>query len=333
MTEASPTPEAIFDALVAYQRSAALKGAIDLDLFTALAEGASTAPALAERCGASQRGVRSLADYLVVAGFLTKEDGAYGLTPESAVFLDRNSERCIAPVASFLGSSALRGAFDDVAATVRRGGTLLGEAGTLAPDHEVWIEFARGMAPMARPQAVSLAELLGPLRGRALDVAAGHGLYGIELAKRNERLEVVALDWANVLEVARENAGAEGVAGSFSTLAGDALTVDLGGPYELVLLTNFLHHFDVPTCEGFLRRVRAVLAPGGQVVTLESPPNEDRVSPPHAASFSLIMLATTPGGEAYTAAELRAMFTAASFSSFELEPLPDSLQSVLVASP
>jgi hypothetical protein len=107
--------------------------------------------------------------------------------------------------------------------------------------------------------------------------------------------------------------------------------VDLGSDYDLVLLTNFLHHFDIPSCETILRKVRAALAPTGQVVTLEFVPNDDRVSPPTAAAFSLTMLGWTPAGDAYTFAEYERMFRNAGYSRNEIHPLPSSPQSVIVS--
>jgi hypothetical protein len=96
--------------------------------------------------------------------------------------------------------------------------------------------------------------------------------------------------------------------------------VDFGGPYDAVLLTNFLHHFDVATCVGLLRKVRAALKPGGISATLEFVPNEDRVSPPMAAGFSLTMLISTPAGDAYTFRELEAMHREAGFTQVRAAP-------------
>ena len=53
---------------------------------------------------------------------------------------------------------------------------------------------------------------------------------------------------------------------------------------------------------------------GGRAVTLEFVPNEDRISPPDAAGFSLMMLAATPSGDAYTFSELDRMLRNAGFS-------------------
>ncbi len=68
-------------------------------------------------------------------------------------------------------------------------------------------------------------------------------------------------------------------------LPGSAFDVEFGGPYDTVLLTNFLHHFDKPTCVSLLKKVRASLKPGGKAATLEFVPNEDRVSPADARGF------------------------------------------------
>ena len=68
------SPALFLDTVNAYQRTAAIKAAIELDLFTAIGEGRETSQALALRCGASERGMRILSDYLVVIGFLRKRE-------------------------------------------------------------------------------------------------------------------------------------------------------------------------------------------------------------------------------------------------------------------
>jgi len=166
---------------------------------------------------------------------------------------------------------------------------------------------------------------------KVLDVAAGHGLYGIALARHNPQAEVVALDWRNVLTVAEENAEAAGVDERYRTLPGSAFEVEFGSDYDLILLTNFLHHFDPPTIEHLLRKVHAALKPGGRAVTLEFIPEEDRVSPPIPAAFSLIMLAGTPGGDAYPFSEYERMFRNAGFATSELHPLPPTFFRVVLA--
>ena len=255
-----PTPAVVFETLNAYQRTAALRAAIELDLFRAVGDGPATASVLAQRCAASERGVRILCDFLVIIELLAKDGDVYSHTPASAAFLDPRSPSCIASVASFLSQPDLVTSSRNMAEIVRQGRASLPGEGTVEPDNPLWVEFARSMSPMMAPMTGPLGRIVldgnsGPMR--VLDIAAGHGLFGIEVAKQNPEAHVVALDWAHVLEVALENAQNAGVTDRYELLAGSAFDVDYGGPYDVVLLTNFLHHFDVPTCVVLLKKVRA----------------------------------------------------------------------------
>jgi predicted nicotinamide N-methyase len=320
-----PNPALLFETINAYQRTAAIKGAIELDLFTAIAEGQRTASSIARRCSASERGVRILCDYLTVLGFLTKNSDQYSLTPDSAVFLVRTSPAYVGRMTEFLLMPELRQAFDDVAGTVRKGGTVISKEGTVSDENPVWVSFARAMAPAMMRGAQLLAERLDPeptAPMRVLDIAAGHGMFGISIARRNPKAHVTALDWKPVLEVAQENANRAGLSDRYRTLPGSAFEADFGGPYDVILLTNFLHHFDTPTCEKLLKRVHAALTPNGRAATVEFIPNDDRITPPEAATFSFTMLNSTPAGDAYTFAELDGMFRRTGFTKSELIPLP-----------
>jgi 2-polyprenyl-3-methyl-5-hydroxy-6-metoxy-1,4-benzoquinol methylase len=126
------------------------------------------------------------------------------------------------------------------------------------------------------------------------------------------------------------NAKAAGVAERYELLPGSAFDVDYGGPYDAVLLTNFLHHFDKPTCVSLLKKVHTATKPGGRVATLEFVPNENRVSPPIAAAFSITMLASTPSGDAYTFNELKDMYEEAGLTSVTLHPIPMNPQTIVI---
>jgi 2-polyprenyl-3-methyl-5-hydroxy-6-metoxy-1,4-benzoquinol methylase len=330
-TPAQTGPERILAALSAHERTAALAAAIELDLFTAIAEGAATSGALAGRLQAAERGVRILADYLVVDGFLTKHEGRYGLAPDAASFLDRRSPGYLGSIARFLASPTFTRRSERLADAVRRGGTVDEDKdGMLAPGQPIWVEFARSMAPFVAQVAELVAGRVGPAQ-RVLDIAAGHGLFGIAVARANPRATVVAVDWENVLAVARENAERAGVGERVRMLPGSAFEVPFGTGFDLVLVPNFLHHFDPVACVGLLRRVHQALVPGGRAAIVEFVPDESRVAPPMPAAFSLKMLAGTPGGDAYTQAELDRMCREAGFAATELEPLPPTPESLVLA--
>ncbi|HXI02360.1 MAG TPA: class I SAM-dependent methyltransferase [Candidatus Saccharimonadales bacterium] len=329
----APSPALVFDTLFAYQRTAALRAAIEIDLFGALGETPQDVASIAKRCSCSERGIRILCDFLTIAGLLQKTDGHYSHTRTSAMFLDPRSPACVASTARFLGDPTIVEPFTRLAEIVRSGRTVMAGEGTVEPENPAWVEFAHSMAPMMAPMAAPLGNIV--LDGRSgpvsvLDIAAGHGLFGIEIAKQNPKARIVAVDWAAVLQVAGENARKAGVGDRYETRPGSAFEVGFGGPHDIVLLTNFLHHFDPPTCIKLLRKVRAALKPGGIVAALEFVPNEDRVTPPMAAAFSLTMLATTPSGDAYTLRELKAMYLEAGFKEIVGHPVPTGPHTVVV---
>jgi 2-polyprenyl-3-methyl-5-hydroxy-6-metoxy-1,4-benzoquinol methylase len=323
-----------FDTLSGYHRTEALRVAIELDLFSHMAAGRRTVTELAEACQAAPRGIRILADYLTIIGFLRKAGDHYELTEDTRVFLDRASPAYVGGAARFLLAPDIRESFLQLTAAVRRGGTALSAEGTVSHDNPIWVEFARTMAPLMAMPAQLLANLVGgdaaqPLR--VLDVAAGHGLFGITIASRYPQAHITALDWSNVLAVADENARRAGVAGRYTLHPGSAFEVAWGGPYDLVLLTNFLHHFDVATCEQLAARAHAALAPGGRALTLDFIPEPDRITPPPTATFALVMLATTAHGDAYTFAEYQSMFARAGFARSEFHALPPTTQQAVVS--
>jgi 2-polyprenyl-3-methyl-5-hydroxy-6-metoxy-1,4-benzoquinol methylase len=334
MPPQGPSPALVFDTISAYQRTEALRAAIELDLFTHVAAGRRTVTELADACQAAPRGIRMLADYLTIIGFLHKSGDRYELTADSDVFLNRSSPAYLGGTVGFSLAPGMRECFLQLMAAVRRGGTAISEEGTVSHDNPIWVEFARAMGPLMRMPAQLLAELVGGDPGqplRVLDVAAGHGLFGITIAELYRQAHVTAMDWPNVLAVAAENARRANVSERFALLPGSAFEVNWGGPYDIVLLPNFLHHFDVPTCEQLAAKAFAALAPGGRALTVEFIPEPDRVTPPSTANFALVMLATTAHGDAYTFAEFQAIFDRAGFANSEFHALPPTTQQAVVS--
>lgn len=332
-TPEGPSPQLFFQTVNAHMRTAALKSAIELEVFSAIAEGHHTPQALAQRCGGSERGLRMLGDYLVVVGFLTKQGNEYRLTPDSEFFLPKKSPAYLGPVLDFMLSHPFIEGFQQLTGAVRQGGTMVGENGTIAPEYSEWVTFARSMVPLMKGPAEWIAnwvkrEAAGTRK--VLDVAAGHGVFGIEIARQLPDATITAQDWPNVLTVARENAQAAGITERFHELPGSAFEVEFEKDYDLILLTNFLHHFDVSTCNTFLKKVYGSLKPGGYVITLEFVPDEDRISPAPMAEFCLIMLATTPAGDAYVFSEYDSMFRQAGFGESLMQDVPASNERVII---
>jgi ubiquinone/menaquinone biosynthesis C-methylase UbiE len=327
---ADVSPNLFIDAVLAYQQTAAIKAAVELDLFSEIARGDNTADGLAKGTGAAVRGIRILCDYLTVCGHLEKQGDEYRLTPSTAVFLDRGSPSWIGSIVEYLAAPEMMRLFlDDPTSYVRNGGSV-GMANN-APDHPIWVKFARAMVSFRTPVATRVASELARWSPRkVLDMAAGHGMFGIAIARAVPGAQITAVDWPAVISVARENAEAASVSERYHTMAGSAFDVDWGSGFDLVLLANFLHQLDHDTCVAILRKVRKSLVSGGRAAVVELVPNEDRVSPRFPAMFSFQMLGSTPQGEAYTAREFEYMGRSAGFEKVTVKSLPPTPQSLIL---
>jgi SAM-dependent methyltransferase len=325
------TPAPFVDGLLGYQQTAALYAAVKLDLFSLVCAGTDTAEGIAAASGAAPRGVRILADYLTIRGFLEKSGQRYQPAPVTRAFLDRASPSCMSGIVDFLASREMLDTFlTDPTSYVRNGGSP--GLANIAAENPVWVTFAEVMGPFMGGQANLVAEHVAAWPDkprRVLDIAAGHGLFGIAIAKAIPNAEITAVDWPAVLEVARANALRAGLLDHYHLCGGNAFDVDWGTGFDLVMLPNFLHHFDHDGCVAILRRVRASLALGGRTLAVEFVPNDDRVSPPMAGMFSFIMLGSTPSGDAYTQAELDAIGRDAGYSSVAVTPLQPTPQTLV----
>lgn len=311
MPNGSPSPQRVIDLFHSFHRTAAVKAGVELDVFTAIGAGATTVDQLAARCGSAARGIRILCDYLAVIGLLTKEEDGYALGADAAAFLDRRSRLFFGSAVMSIADETHLQAFALLTEAVRRGGTALPDRGTLTPEHSSWVEFARAMAPVGTVMGRLVAARVpksGNGRMRVLDLGAGHGLYGIAVAKHLPQAEIVAVDWPNVLAVAREHAEAAGVAERFHCLPGDAFAMDFASEYDAVLMANFLPGLDPGTVERLLVKVHGALRAGGRAITLG----------PVDAAVDIHLLATTPGGEVYTFPVLDRLFRQAGFADTEL---------------
>jgi C-methyltransferase len=194
---------------------------------------------------------------------------------------------------------------------VKQGGTIM-DTHAETREHPFWESFAASSAAMAFPGSMAIDGILGKWiasmpKCRVLDVAAGSGIYGYTLAK-HPNVELVSLDWPNVLEKTREWAGRLGVdAKRVSYLPGSLFDVDFGGPYDLILLSHVYHHFDAPTCAGLTKKVASALAPGGRVA-VQDMIYDPTLENPGAAMFSVVMLMWTQKGESFSMADYSKWF-------------------------
>jgi 2-polyprenyl-3-methyl-5-hydroxy-6-metoxy-1,4-benzoquinol methylase/acyl carrier protein len=332
-----PARERLMRMMQAYKETALLRAGLELGVFDHLAGGPASAAAVARSTGADERGTRILLDALSALGLLDASDGCYRLADGVEAHLVRGRPGFLGDLLPVLASDWERDAMDRLAEAVRNGGTVL-DVHAETPGYEYWVDFARGVVPMAEHAAAAVAGLLEPwARGRAsvdvLDVACGHGLYGFAVASAHARCRVWSLDWPGVLAVARHHAARLGVSDQTAWIGGDMFTAPLGGPYDLVLLTNVLHHFAERRCVELLRRLGAVTKPGGRIAVVGFALDEPPAADPLPYLFAPLMLAWTHAGEVHPRGAYTRMLASAGWGRPAVHRLPGLPLSVFVSEP
>jgi 2-polyprenyl-3-methyl-5-hydroxy-6-metoxy-1,4-benzoquinol methylase len=331
------TPIPLFEMMHAYKLTSILKAGVELGVFDQLAVGGATAETVADQLALHPRGATALLNALTAAGLLEQaEPGCYQLAERSARFLVRGRPGYAGGMAKVIASSWEWEAMDRLADSVRKGGPVVSENAE-TPEFGYWRDFAANALAVAGPAASTVADLLSPWASTrselsVLDMACGHGLYGYTVAQRLQHARVWSLDWPNVVDVALGHARRLGVAQRVQTLAGDMFTMDLGGPYDLVLISNVLHHYSAATAEQLLRRAADATKPDGKVVVVGFVADESRspAADPQAHMFALLMLVWTTYGEVHVADAYRGMFAAAGYQDFMVHAVPGLPMRIMV---
>jgi 2-polyprenyl-3-methyl-5-hydroxy-6-metoxy-1,4-benzoquinol methylase len=332
------TRERLAGMMQAYKTTSLLRTGVDLGVFDALAGGPAAADTLAGRLGADIRGVRILLDALVAVALLETDPAGYQLAPGADAFLVSKNAQYLGDMVKVMCSDWEWDALKHLGEAVRHGGTVMDEHAETA-EYEYWVDFAAFASAIAHPTANVMADALALwAAGRSsldvLDMACGHGIYGYTFAQRHAGARVWSLDWPNVLPVAAGHAERLGVRDRVEPLPGDMFTVPLGGPYDLVMLTNVLHHFDEARGTELLRRARAALKPDGRLALVgftvgDRGPAED----PAPYLFSVLMLVWTARGEVHSEAAYDRMLAASGFGGATVHSVADLPLRVLTAEP
>lgn len=329
------TRQSLFAMMQAYKNTSLLKAGISLGLFPALTEPVR-APAAAAAIGADERGTRILLQALTALRVVESDGDLYWLTAEAAELLDPASPGYVGDMVHVFASDWEWDALKRFPEAVHKGGTVMDEHAE-TPGYAYWEDFASYAPVVAAPTAEVMADALAPWASgleelNVLDVACGHGVYGATIAQRFERARLTALDWENVLPLAEKQAESLGVRDRMDVISGDMFDVPLRGPYELILITNVLHHFSEARATELIRRAASALKPGGRLgivgfTTTDALPADD----PAPYLFSVLMLAWTSEGEVHSERAYDRMLRAAGFGGAERHSVPGLPFRVLTA--
>jgi predicted O-methyltransferase YrrM len=297
-----------------FQESRVLLTALELDLFTAVGDGAP-AETVAARLATDVRATASLLNALVAIGALTKQDGVFYNTGETARYLAASSPDCAR--AGLMHIVHLWETWSTLSECVRTG-TASAEPVNEARRPEWTRAFIAMMDQRARGEAGQLARAAGAAGARRmLDVGGGSGVYSIAFARAYSELHADVFDLPPVVELTREYIRTAGLAERIGTRSGDMRTDELGSGYDLLLVSAICHMFGPEENQELFARCYRALAPGGRLLVRDFILDPDQTSPRQAALFALNMLVGTKAGSTYTEAQYAEWLRGAGFSRVE----------------
>jgi predicted O-methyltransferase YrrM len=270
---------------------------------------------VAARLATDVRATASLLNALVAIGALTKRDGVFSNTSETARYLAASSPECAR--AGLMHIAQLWETWSTLSECVRTG-TASAEPVNEARRPEWTRAFIAMMDQRARGEAGQLARAAGAAGARRmLDVGGGSGVYSIAFARAYPELHADVFDLPPVVELTREYIRAAGLAERIGTRSGDMRTDELGSGYDLLLLSAICHMFGPKENQELFARCYRALAPGGRLVVRDFILDPDQTSPRQASLFALNMLVGTKAGSTYTEAQYAEWLRGAGFSRVE----------------
>ncbi|MBZ5547875.1 MAG: methyltransferase domain-containing protein [Acidobacteriia bacterium] len=315
--KAGMLPDRLDQMIRGYMPSRCILTALELDLFTAVGDGAN-AEQIGMRIHANARAAGMLLNALVALGLLVKSGVDYRNTPESARFFVQGSKDNHRN--GLLHTANIWHRWSKMTDAVRTGTRVaIDRDGT--PD---WTRnFIAGMQRNAKDRAPLVVKALGTTGvRRILDLGGGSGAYSIAFAKASPDVQCEILDILEVVPLAAEYVSQAGVLAQVSLRTGDMLQDDFGSGYDIIMLNAICHMFSEEQNRDIFRRARQALAPKGRLVVQDFILNPDKTGPQHAALFSLNMLVSTDAGASYSELEYTHWMKAAGFTEVSRISLP-----------
>lgn len=281
-----------------------------LGVLAELAKGPATREELAARCKLVPEPVGLLLNTLTDMGYLRLRAGGYEFRRHSRKWLDPAAPTSII---NFLDSGGdFWDEWSQLEGVIRTGQRI--DIHGRAPEDPYWRRYINGQLDSARLNAPELSRRLKlPAGARSLlDVAGGHGWYSAELCRRHPGLHATVLDLPASAAIGREIIAAAGMSDRVTYVEGDALTSDLGGPHDVVLCFNLIHHLTEEQAAGLIKRLHDALRPGGILAVLSVFSNPPGKAMNHAGVALFFYMES--GGGTHEAAELSRWFGDAGFN-------------------
>ncbi len=308
MAEREWTRASLLQTSSAYWETCALHAAVKLDLFSLLGGELLTAPDLAERLGATGRGLVILLNALVAMGLLSKKGDTFSNTSSSRAYLSTESPDYIGHMIKH--HHFLVGAWSRLDEAVLGGRPT--KEGRISMGGEELEAFLMGMFNIASslaPKAAAVVDL--STRKRLLDLGGGPGTYAIHFCLNNPGLQAAVFDLPSTRPFAERTIAGFNLQDRIAFIPGDYIENDIPGRFDAAWLSQILHGEGPDDCLTIIKKTAGALEPGGVLLVHDFILDDSMDAPLQPAIFSLNMLVATERGRAYSGSQLSGMLRAA----------------------
>jgi precorrin-6B methylase 2 len=297
-----------------FSKSRILLTAVELDIFTLLAETPLSAVEVVIKLKSNLRATTIFLDALAAMDLLFKENDSYRTDPELVSLLTEGSDESILP--SLMHTAHLWKTWSQLTETVL-GFDPASRPGT---DRENWTKaFIGAMHVRALRDAPELVKAIDPGTAQNLiDVGGGSGSYTIGFLQITSGMRATIFDLPEVIPMARERVTEESLIDRVTLVAGDFNEDDLPGGHDLALLSAIIHQNSHEQNVKLYKNTYGALDPGGRIIVRDYAMSSDRIQPASGAMFAINMLVNTQGGNSYTFDEIKSGLEEAGFERVKL---------------
>ena len=300
-----------------FMASKALFAALEFDLFTQIARGTDTLPALVQATGIAENLLRTLLTALKSLGLVTERDGRFVNAPGTTRYLVAGAPGDFRDYVRFVNGAFGYEGFRHLDTALR------GER--IFPDKGVYegLVYEAGIGG-ARFSSAQHSGSLGPARlmarrvqldghHRLLDVGGGSGAYTLAFCAANPQLAATILDFPQTLDTARHYAREAGLADRISHLGGNAITTDWPSGHDVILISYVWSAVGRDDTTVLARRAFDALPAGGLVLVHDFMVDDAYEGPPFAAWYLLSSILDNPTAECLTPGYVEGVLRKAGF--------------------
>ncbi|MBO4228583.1 methyltransferase [Bradyrhizobium neotropicale] len=327
------TPEHIIEVGFGFWASKTLLSAVELGVFSTLANAPADLPTLQRKLALHQRSARDFLDALVALKLLERENGIYSNTADTDVFLDRAKPSYIGGVLQ-MANARLYGFWGSLTEALRTGEVQNESKGggenlfaALYADPDRLREFLSAMSGISAGAAQAIAARF-PWKDYKtfMDLGSAQGMVPTTVVRAHPHLIGIGFDLPAVKPVFEEFVAHRGVRDRVRFHEGDFFEDPLP-KVDVIVMGHILHDWNLAEKKALLGKAFDALPKGGAVIVYDAIIDDDRRKNAFGLMMSLNMLIETAGGFDYTGEDCQAWLREVGFSETRVEPLvgPDSM--------